>query len=153
MMTGALTGDQLQALARLVALLRPGWDVPGIASTLHATRHRAPAHEVAIAAIRCAMGDARTPAVIAMDGPHWRGLPVAETRAPRPAQCPEHHEPLVVGADGGETCRGCRADRLEAERGLRDPWFSPADDEHQRVTLAGAAACRAAITRTERTPR
>src|SRR6478736_9853747 len=64
MMTGAITDDQARALAQLVALLAGDkrWDIAGIRPALSKARHRAPAHELAIAAIRCAVSpDARTP--------------------------------------------------------------------------------------------
>lgn len=138
MMTGAITDDQARALATLVATLRPDWGIPGVRAALHQARHRAPAHELAIAAIRCTRGDARTPAVIAMDGPHWVGLPVAETRETRPRKCPEHGLPVRV-SDG--MCASCRAEQLGAD-GPSDPPTSPVDPG---IATQGAAMCRVSL--------
>jgi len=71
-----ITPDQAQALAGFLASIRPAaapWDTPGIVAALGKARTRADAPELAIAAIRAAVDSAnRTPAVIALDGAHWR---------------------------------------------------------------------------------
>ncbi len=65
--------DQATKLAALIHALRPDWDKPGILDALAKARNRGNASDVCIAAIRCATGGhARTPAVIALDGAHWR---------------------------------------------------------------------------------
>lgn len=68
-----LTHDQATKLAAFVNTLRPDWDKPGIFDAIAKARTRGTACEVSVAAIRCATSaHARTPAVIAMDGAHWR---------------------------------------------------------------------------------
>ena len=96
-MTAEISQAQAQALAGFLAALRPGWDAPGIVAALCKARHRADVAEVAIAAIRAAVDPSnRTPAVIALDGAHWREPQPATVRheplqPPRPAeQCPQH---------------------------------------------------------------
>jgi hypothetical protein len=69
-----MSHQQATTLAAFVHTLRPDWDVPGIVAALGQVRDRAVAGEVAVAAIRAATDHGnRTPAVIAMDGKHWRG--------------------------------------------------------------------------------
>lgn len=75
------------ALTRLLALLRPDWQPPGIAAALADQRLRAkPPTEVALAAIRAgANSKIRTPAVIPLDGEHWNGdVPVEHRDRPLP---------------------------------------------------------------------
>jgi hypothetical protein len=69
-----MTHRQGQALARFIATLRPDWDTPGIEDALGRARELAPCGDLAIAAIKAAGNPAaRTPAIIGMEGPHWRG--------------------------------------------------------------------------------
>ena len=64
----------LDRLSMLGAELRPDWDRPGIRAALARVSDR-PLCDVAQALIgACARVDQRTPAVIALDGPHWRNL-------------------------------------------------------------------------------
>lgn len=80
-----MTKDEAVALARFIELLRrrlPGdpWHKPGIENALAQARDRAPAPDLALAAIKAAMlGSNRTPAIIGMDGPHWQ----AASRPPK----------------------------------------------------------------------
>ncbi len=68
-----LTKQRAQALAAYLHLLRPDWDEPGTVHALGMARDRGDAYLISVAAIRCA-GDPsnRTPAIIALDGQHWR---------------------------------------------------------------------------------
>lgn len=71
-----MTHTQAVALAKFVHTLRGDWDVPGIEHALGVARTRAGAGDLAVAAITAAASHSnRTPAVIALDGPHWRKLP------------------------------------------------------------------------------
>jgi len=137
MMTGTITDDQARALAQLIATLRPGWDVAGIRVVLHQARHRASAHDLAIAAIRCTLGDARTPAVIAMDGPHWR-TPGASTARDdhRFARCAEPGH----GSFPAWNCSACRAESLEVEKMPPEP-----DPDAAQVASRGADRVRRAL--------
>lgn len=121
-----ITGPQAKALVALIHELRPDWDERGILPALHAARERAGNLDLAVAAIRAA-GNAsnRTPAVIAMEGPHWHA---PETMARRPS--------LRM------MCMKCRWYHLPDE-----PCDPPPPDEHrdslERKALRDAA--RAAI--------
>ena len=67
------TPEQRQALAFIVNELRPDWDRHDIARTLARANPTADLGALTLAAITAAMTrtDQRTPAVIAMSGPHW----------------------------------------------------------------------------------
>lgn len=69
------TAEQHAALAYIVAAIRPDWDRPGIQTQLArldpAVSLAAVTHAAIVAA--ATRPDQRTPAVIAMTGPHWAG--------------------------------------------------------------------------------
>lgn len=121
MMTGTITDDQARALAQFVATLRPRelrWDVPGVRAALSQARHRGSIDELAVAAIRAAMVlENRTPAVIALDGPHWhtQGTSTAVVSA-RAERCPEPGH----GSYFAWNCGACHADRVAAESDQAD---------------------------------
>lgn len=76
----------LRALAHLVSRIRPDWDPPGVAAKL-SEAHTAgrPIGPLSIAALRAAQDQSnRTPAVIPLDGAHWREQTATKTE-PRPA--------------------------------------------------------------------
>ncbi len=76
----AMTHTQATKVAAAVHALRPDWDIPGIVDALGRARDRGSGPEVAVAAIRAGADQRnRTPAVIALDGAHWR--PAATTVA------------------------------------------------------------------------
>lgn len=124
-MTGfEMTKDEAAALARFIELLRrrlPGdtWHKPGIENALGIARKRADAPDLAHAAIAAAIRpENRTPAVIGMDGPHWREA----TKPPRP----EH-------VDDGRRCSVCSEPRERCESLWAD------DHPFESVTQATAA--------------
>jgi hypothetical protein len=82
---------QADAIAVLVHQLRPDWDIRGVMAALADCQDR-DAATVAIAAVRAATtASNRTPAVIAMEGPHWGDGPAEHTterRTSRPEQLP-----------------------------------------------------------------
>lgn len=129
MMTGTITDDQARALAHLIAALRPGWDVAGIRGALSKARHRGNAHELAIAAIRCTQGDARTPAVIALDGPHWASAGAGTDVVPAKAKkCDQPgHETYYAW-----NCGYCASERLEAPPDVREAATTPDPDQLDR---------------------
>lgn len=80
-MIGELTHKQATTLAAFLHELRGDWDRPGIIAELGKARAMAPASDLAIAAVRAASDpNNRTPAVIGMEGAHWRGSAVAPKR-------------------------------------------------------------------------
>lgn len=84
-MTIQMTLAQAKEVARSVHAIRRDWDRPGIEDALGRARHLADAPSLAVAAHRAAAEPAnRTPAVIALDGPHWRDA-TKPPRFPAPA--------------------------------------------------------------------
>lgn len=72
-MIGALTFQQQQLLTRLLHAFNPEWDINGNDAALGRARDLAPGPDLACAAIRAATTPGnRTPAIIALPGPHWR---------------------------------------------------------------------------------
>lgn len=111
-MMNFLNQHQAGKLADLVAALRPDWGVTGIMAALARNHQKAPAHIVTTALINIAANpEARTPALLDHEGPHWehaRGTilaakprpPVAATtNDPWCEDHPEHHL---------SNCPGCR---------------------------------------------
>jgi hypothetical protein len=141
MMTGTITDDQARALAQLIATLRPGWDVAGIRAAISKARHRGTAHELVIAAIRCTQGDARTPEVIALDGPHWHTP--AQTSSSNFERCPEPGHTSFPAWN----CSACRSEALEA------PEPHPLEPTDQLTPYdTGPALVRAELARAKTTP-
>jgi len=74
-----LTRDTARTLAAHVSQVRrdagidPAWDAQGVYAALGRCTDRGDVVEVTAAALRCALNPkVETPAVIAMDGPHWQ---------------------------------------------------------------------------------
>lgn len=150
-MHALITSTQARSLAAFVASIRPGWDIPGIAAALHTARHRAPVDELAIALIRLASRtDLRTPAVLAHDGPHWQGLPVAEARAPQRPKCPTHG--LAIRVTDGQ-CASCRAEAIAADDTQTSAPTLRTTPAQIETTLRGVQAVRAAVTAARTTDR
>jgi hypothetical protein len=105
MMT-SISHNQATKLAALVASLRPDWHTAGIVDAIAKARDIAPAADLACAAIRAAADQSnRTPAVIAMEGPHWRGAD-ATPRFERPP--------------AGERCSICNLREVDCRTKWRD---------------------------------
>lgn len=127
-----MTYKQGQALTAFLHELRGDWDKPGIEHALSVARGKGTAPDVAVAAIRAAaQAGNRTPAVIGMDGPHWREpateKPKPTNRPPkRDEDCPRH------AGQWADSCHGCAADRIagdetqpaELRRPDRTEWFA-----------------------------
>jgi hypothetical protein len=122
-----MTKDEAAALARYIELIRkrlPGevWHKPGIENALGSARKRADSPDLAAAAIAAARRpENRTPAVIGMDGPHWREA----SRPPRPEQL-----------DNAGRCSIC----YESQQGCVARW----SDDHEFESVAAANAKRLA---------
>ena len=94
-------------LAHLVAAIRPDWDHAGILAALTKVRDRE-LPDVVHAAVRAASDSGnRTPAVIAMVGPHWQAA--TQNRTPQP---PRLNDRCRVHLGPASNCPGCRADVL-----------------------------------------
>ena len=137
-MHAQITSAQARALATLVATLRPDWTIPGVAAAISKARHRAPAAELAHAAIRLATRtDLRTPAVLAEDGPHWHPGPDERRDEHRFTRCPQPgHQSYPAWH-----CGACRADQIATDEPR--PVERPTDPHTYR---RGAQAARAALT-------
>lgn len=123
-----MTRDEAKHLGRYLAAIRERlgaahrWDLPGIDDALARARTKAPSPELAIAAIRAAQNPAnRTPAVIGLDGAHWR------------ASTPE----VTTQPERGPWCGICGVARSRHADAGDHPFESPEDRD------ARAAAARA----------
>ena len=114
----------LRAIAHLVARIRPEWHQPGVMAVLRDCPDDKLA-DTAIAALVCARDrtDQATPAVIALDGAHWR----TGTRA---GDEPEAKPALTPSTRCG-TCYRSRDGHDHAEALVdpehRHPWITEAD--------------------------
>ncbi len=153
MMTGTITDDQARALAQLVALLSGDkrWDAAGVRSAISKARHKAPAAELAIAAIRCAINpDAKTPAVIGMDGPHWSTGSSVTATDHRYARCQEPGHSSFPAWN----CAACRSERLAApDEQTAAPTLAISEDQAATNARGAANAKRALAHHTARTTR
>lgn len=133
----AVTGEWVTRLANLVHEIRTDWQEPGIRAALAKVADR-PLLEVAAAAL-AATGrvDQRTPAVIALDGEHWRIL------NPEPAPAPRSPVILTYCEHGlpGRSCRECFPPEV-VERALPTA-------EQKAAIRAAVAAGRAELARIE----
>lgn len=128
-MNAKLARTPAEHLAAFLASIRPDWDTAGIVQALGNARPLGTAAEIAHAAIRAAGEPTnRTPAVIALAGPHWKPPePRERTETPMPdriQRCPRCGRILTRGHD-----------HTDADCQPQDP------NRHQQ----GAAAARAAI--------
>lgn len=121
----------LRAIAHLVHQVRADWDIPGIMAALRESPGGLA--DLVIAAVTAARDrrDQRTPAVIAMDGPHWRNsAPIS------PAEPAQHT---------GPPCWGCGLpESMHAEMARRLPGYC-AGFQHRRPKVQPGA--RPASTR------
>lgn len=108
-----MSRSQGQAVAAAVHSLRPDWDPAGIMTALQRASRLGTAFEVALAAVAAA-GDPgnRTPAMIALEGPHWRRAKPDATPTAGPGRVPRC---TVYGHENYAAlpfCRGCRSEAL-----------------------------------------
>jgi hypothetical protein len=133
MTSNPLTHRQAKALAALVHELRGDWDTPGILDALGRARDIAPGPDLAIAAIKAA-GSAhnRTPAVIALEGPHWRGSDTPPRR-----EAPSKDDTCSVCYQHKDVCRS----RWESDHDFQPltDGRRPADNRDQALETARAA--------------
>ena len=122
----------LRAIAHLVARVRPEWHQPGVMAVLRDCPDDKLA-DTAIAAIICARdrADQVTPAVIALDGSHWRigASGSAETDA----------KPALTPSTRCGTCYRDRAGHDQAETLVpieyRHAWITEHDHRRQRKAV------------------
>jgi len=106
-----MTSKQGHALAALIHELRETWGIPGILPVLKQVADRADAFDIALAALHAARDEKnRTPAVIALPGPHWtKGKALGEATSSTYARCP------VIGhtSYAAHNCGACAKDDLD----------------------------------------
>lgn len=106
-----ITQRQAQALAAFIATIRDDWDPAGIYAALGQARDRGTTVELAHAAITAASTPTnRTPAVIALAGPHWTTATPTVTPIPGPGT--SERCPVDGHLDAATSCRACRAEFL-----------------------------------------
>jgi hypothetical protein len=114
--------EHAKHLTELVRSLRPDWDRPGIADAIWKARDKGSAIDVCVAAVKaCALSN-RTPAVIPLDGNHWREGVAAPSRP--------------QAADKAVHCEKC---------GIVHTALSPCSPPEQRAHGRGAELARAAL--------
>jgi hypothetical protein len=107
-----LTQTQATLLAHILHEIRPDWAITSMMSLLWEHRAAHPFPALVIAAVRAASTPTnRTPAVIFMEGKHWRadGDQPREQPPPGPA-CEDHPEQQA------HICHCCKADILVGDR-------------------------------------
>lgn len=71
------TPNHAKQLTALLESLRPDWDRPGISDAIWKARDKGSAIDVCVAAVKACVISNRTPAVIPLDGNHWRDAQAA----------------------------------------------------------------------------
>lgn len=100
-----ISQDQARALALVINGIRPDWDAAGIYTAIGRAKDMGDIAEVALAAIKAAQLETnRTPAVIAMQGPHWSS-PSATVKLTAES-CPIHD------VRPAHNCHCCRSEWL-----------------------------------------
>jgi hypothetical protein len=114
--------EHAKHLTELVRSLRPEWDRPGIADAIWKARDKGSAIDVCVAAVKACVLSNRTPAVIPLDGNHWREVVAGPSR--------------LQAADKAVHCEKC---------GIVHTALSPCSPPDQRAHGRGAEAARAAL--------
>lgn len=131
MMTKRITPDQARALATLVVAMRTDgepWDAQGVYVAIGKAATRGTADEVIHAALAAAAtATNRTPAVIAMDGPHWQRTTRGRDEH-RFARCP------VIGHSSylASNCGACMTDAAESAGEAIREQAAPDPDQIER---------------------
>lgn len=141
-MTESLNGNAAEAVANLLHGLRPEWGIAGIKTALFNARDRGTAFEVIHAALYAAEDlTVRTPAVIALAGPHWtRGRELGSSN-PRGTKCDQ------PGHEGkpAHNCSYCIADGKARDDESAAVMAGRSNPEHVEMYTRGANAARAML--------
>lgn len=144
MMTKEMSPDEAAAISLLLHAVRPEWDIRGIKVAVWGSRPRGTAFDVAHAALYAAEDlTIRTPAVIALAGPHWtrgRELGASDPRGPK---C---EEPGHQGKPA-HNCPYCIADRKARPDDAPPVGLAAPDPDQQDINARGARRVRAALDR------
>jgi hypothetical protein len=132
-MFNPLNHTQAKAVAKAIHELRPEWDVDGIVHHLGLARARGDGFDVAVAAMRAAhVVSNRTPAVISLDGAHWRDV-VAKPGPPKHEPSPGKHERCTTCSEREDDCR---------RKWSHDHDYQPAVQVSRRADVATAQVNR-----------
>lgn len=103
------SSEWVERLAVLINVIRPDWGVRGIRAALRKVSNR-PLRDVTLAALAAtARTDQRTPAIIALDGEHWRQAG-SRVRGDQPIPCD------ICRAPGPEACARAQAIVLDPQK-------------------------------------
>ena len=124
MSSNPITHDQATKLAAFISSLRPDWDTPGVLHAIGRARERGDGTAVAVAAIRAAASPSnRTPAVIALDGEHWRE-PAHVMATPTPpgrcVRCGTFHTAPECARPAGDVAAGVSTVRAALAKAKAD---------------------------------
>ena len=131
-----ITGRQADAIVELVAALRLDWDKRGIVAALQKARtiSQDPTR-LATAAIFAANNAANlTPAIIAMQGDHWKALDPT-------------YEPQPVRADRCGDCHGIHTPASPCEPQMAENWRDRIGELRQLHAAAKGKLCRHGLRR------
>jgi len=134
--------DDVRIIADWVHQIRPTWDQPGILAALAKRRTAQPARLALAALAAAAAASNRSPAVIAMDGNHWRIGHDPESEGDR--------HPSNV--DIREACQSCyKPERIHPYIGCGTfvRKSQPAESIYDLLDAARAEAARGARARTD----
>lgn len=145
-----ITYQQGQKLAELLHELRSDWDIKGCINFIREARGARPGtcnFDLVVAAIRAAQNpEARTPAVIALEGPHWHNAVPARPGA----------KPANGGLRNNGICERCRyphpptedCDVRRDEIDRDDPTYIA----NRKAAIAAARAAKHGPTTEQETP-
>jgi hypothetical protein len=136
-----MTREQGNAIAVLMASLRPEWDYPGCFAAVAKVQTMDPAN-VALAAIRLATTEeVRTPGALSnLNGPHWREkVSASQVRYPprKDEACPRHP------GEWPDSCRSCAADKLAGDASAFNPRRTAANEQALALARAELAQAKA----------
>lgn len=137
--------DTGETIARLMAKLRPEWDYPGCLAAVGDVKDRDPLN-VTMAAVRlCGTPEAKTPAALRAEGPHWREkvAPSEHRHPPRLDQSCRRHP-----GEWPDTCRACAGDQLagdDPDAGAHNPRRTPAMEAAVSTARRGIRAAKGQI--------
>lgn len=134
------TPEHAKQLTPLVQALRPDWDRPGIADAIWKARDKGSAIDVCVAVVKACVLSNRTPAVIPLDGNHWRET-TTQTRRPGMADKAKHCDECGIVHTALSPCsppdkrshgRGAQAAREALAAALNPDYAGPQVSDEDR---------------------
>jgi len=144
-----ISPDEAEALAVLIHVARPEWEVKGIKTALWNAKDRGTPFEVIHAAIYAAEDlSNRTPAIIALAGPHWtRGRELGSSNPVGPKCDQPGHE-----GKPAHNCPYCIADSKAIPDDTATEYQRPPDPDRVDMYAVGARNVRRALEEARRKP-